>query len=99
MPALRTSWMDRWKRLTSMDRAEFVDRVRQQIMVRADVLRYRAGFQFGDQTTTTGTHSDGKFFFSPGAVPLLCGLLKKRLPVESEAILQRAQCLCEHRFD
>jgi hypothetical protein len=99
MPALRTHWMDRWKRLTSMDRAEFVDRVRQQIMVRADALRYRAGFRFGDLATPAGSHPVPKFFFSPASVPRLCSLLKQRFPAEAEAILQRAQQICEHRFD
>ena len=47
-----------------MDRAELVDRVRQQIMMRADMLRYRAGFPFGDQTTSQDIGRIPRFFFS-----------------------------------
>jgi hypothetical protein len=98
MAAIHTAWSDRWKRLTSMNRAEFADRVRQQVMVRTDALRSRAGFQFGE-SAADGIGAKPKFFFSPESVSSLTALLKKRFPDEVESTLRRAQRICEHRFD
>lgn len=83
----------------SMDRAELADRVRQQIMARADAVRARGGFQFGEKLNGAGTYPDGKFFFASATVPSLCMALRKRFPKEAEAILHGAQRICEHRFD
>ncbi len=81
-----------------MNRAEFADRARQQFMMRADALRYRAGFQFGENAAAGGA-AQPKFFFSPASVSSLCALLKERLPAEVEVTLRKAQRICEHRFD
>ena len=74
MPALKKSWTDKWNRLTSMDRREFGDRVRQHAMARMDALRYRAGIGFASGTVQT--NKTGRFFFTPNSVPSLCALLK-----------------------
>jgi hypothetical protein len=97
MPAVYTAWNDRWKRLASMTRAEFADRVRQQIMARADALRYRAGFPFGENSG--GSTGNPRFFFAPESVASLAAVVKERFPKETEVILRRAQRACEHRFD
>ena len=81
-----------------MSRAELADRLRQQVMVRADALRFRAGFAFGEGVMPRGYAAE-RFFFSPASVPAICQALKKRLPDEVEAILRRASRICEHRFD
>ena len=99
MPAIHTPWSERWKRLTSMNRSELADRVRQQTMMRVDALRCRAGFHFGEQVEGLRALEGPKFFFSSEAVPSLCSALKKRFPQESAAIVSRADHLCDHRFD
>ena len=81
-----------------MSRAEFADRVRQQVMVRSDALRYRAGFAFGE-TVMPSEPAVARFFFSPASVPGLSEVMKKRFPQEVEGILQRAQRICDHHFD
>src|SRR3984885_9494011 len=99
MSASRTTWADRWKRLKAMDRAEFADRVRQQAMVRADALRYRAGMSFAEPAGDHPSVLRRRFFFTPQSVSDLCSVLKKRLPGEADAILRQAGRICEHRFD
>jgi hypothetical protein len=81
-----------------MSRAEFADRLRQQMMVRADALRYRAGFAFGETVMPSG-QAKARFFFSPASVLELSKVLKKRLPQEADAILKSASRICDHRFD
>lgn len=98
MPAIRTAWMDRWQRLKAMDRAEFADRVRQQIMVRADAVRHRAGFPFGEKLAA-GAVENPNFFFSPESAHALANLLRQRLPEDAKAIVERARRICDHRFD
>jgi hypothetical protein len=99
MPGADTVRGDRWKRLISMDGAELLDRIRQQIMMRADVLRYRAGFGFGDQATSQDVGRAPKFFFRPDAITSVCSILRQRFPEETRAIVQRAGRICEHHFD
>ena len=98
MPALATSWTQRWKRLRSMGGAELADRIRQHFMARADALCYRAGFHF-DARGTVAAQTSAQFFFSADAVPALCKLVRERLPAEAEVILSRAERVCRHRFD
>ncbi len=81
-----------------MDRAEFLDRVRQQAMVRADALRYRAGMAFGEAAADFPSKPK-RFFFAPQSASSLCSFLKERLPGEADAILRQAGKICEHRFD
>src|SRR6266568_1854976 len=98
MPAIHIAWSDRWKRLTAMSRAELADRVRQQVMVRADALRHRAGLPFAGRIFESATDKP-RFFFSPDSVSSLSDLLRKRLPQDAQAIVERAQRVCEHCFD
>src|SRR5215472_8877126 len=99
MPAIHIPWGERWKRLTSMKRAELADRVRQQAMARIDALRYRAGFQFGERVKVSPGLPASRFFFSPHAVPRLCSRLQELFPQEAAAVVSRAENVCEHRFD
>jgi len=99
MPAIHIPWGERWKRLTSMKRAELADRVRQQAMARIDTLRYGAGFHFGERVELSGGLPAPRFFFSPHAVPGLCSRLKELFPQEAAAVVNRAESICEHRFD
>src|SRR5215469_3459623 len=99
MPAIHIPWGERWKRLTSMKRAELADRVRQQAMARIDTLRYGAGFHFGERVELSGGLPAPRFFFSPHAVLGLCSRLKELFPQEAAAVVSRAESICEHRFD
>ncbi len=81
-----------------MDRAEFLDRLRQQAMMRVDGLRYRAGMAFGEAAADF-PNKPKRFFFAPLSVSSLCSVMKNRLPGEADAILRQAGRICEHRFD
>ena len=81
-----------------MERAEIADRVRQQAMARFDWLRYKAGLDFAPQMAET-VSTQPHFFFSPGSVPALCGRLRELFPETADQIVQRAERICQHRFD
>ena len=94
-----SAWTNRLGRLASMDGRELVDRLRQSLTARADLLRYRMGY---DPTVDIGSdHAErqGRFFFRPTEVPALCTLLKKKFPSLADDIVSQAEKICCHRFD
>lgn len=93
-----SSWKRVYGRLRAMDRAELVDRIRQQTTARVDWLRYKAGRDFAPQLAETAT-TQAHFFFSPQSVPALCSRLRELFPEAAEQIVQRAERICQHRFD
>ena len=94
-----TAWIERGQRLLGMSGEEFRVRLRQQIVARADLWRYRWGRSFSANGRTLGNVPEPHFFFSVESVPLLCSLLRDHLPGEVEELLTRAGRICEHRFD
>ncbi len=91
-------WNRRVGRLTSMDRHELFDRLRQYITARVDVLRYRGGDALGDAQILPAAPA-GRFFFTPAEVPSLCALLKQVFPAQADNIILQAEKICRHRFD
>ncbi len=90
---------NRLGRLASMDRRELIDRLRQYLTARADLLRYRGHHDF-TAGLRAGTASDeGRFFFEPAELQGLCASLKQVFPREAEDIVRRAEKICRHHFD
>ena len=88
-----------YRRVLAMDRAEIADRVRQQSMARLDLARYKAGMGFAPRMLATVSGAQPRFFFSPDAVPELCSRLRQLFPETAKQIIERAERICEHRFD
>ncbi len=93
-----STWKRRLVRLTAMDRHELFHRLKQYITARADVLRYRSGYNAGDPQVGSAGPA-GRFYFTPAEVPSLCAALKRHFPSQSEDIVLRAEKICRHRFD
>ncbi len=92
-------WKKLYRRVLAMERAEIADRVRQQAIARLDLLRFKAGADFAPQMQPVGPEMRPGFFFSPEAVPALCAKLREHFPEQAEQIVERAERICEHRFD
>jgi len=92
-------WTRIYRRVLAMDRAEIADRVRQQTTARLDVLRFKAGADFAPRMQSVGSGTQPRFFFSPEQVPGLCTKLRQLFPGQAEQIVERAERICEHRFD
>jgi hypothetical protein len=84
-------------RLVSMGRHELLDRLRQYVTARTDLLRHADGFNFASETT--GAFREGQFFFAPADAPSLCLTLKQVFPAEAEDIVREAENICRHHFD
>jgi hypothetical protein len=82
-----------------MDSREVFDRLRQSLMARADLLRYRMGHDFAGDKAAENVEPQGRFFFEPAEVPSLCALLKRQLPSQANDIVIQADKICRHQFD
>jgi hypothetical protein len=89
---------DRFGRLTSMDRHELIDRLRQSLTGRADVLRYRGGTAL-ENSQTAQPAAGGHFFFAPAEVPSVCALVRHVFPAQADNVVLQAEKICRHRFD
>ncbi len=97
-----------WKRLygraCGMRPKELADRLRQQATARLDYVRYKAGLSFRPSVqaeVVRGASSvpDPKFFFHAAEVPRLAFMMRELFPEETDALIDRAQRICQHRFD
>ena len=88
-----------YQRVLAMDRAEVADRIRQQATARLDLVRYKTRADFAPQMLATVPGAQPRFFFSPEAVPQLCARLRDLFPETVKQIIERAERVCEHRFD
>lgn len=93
-----STWNRRLGRLASMDRRELLDRLRQYVTARANLLRYR-GASALEEATIAEPEPTGHFFFTPADVASLCAQLKQSLPSRAENIVLQAEKICRHRFD
>ena len=94
-----SQWNHRVNRLLSMDRLELLDRLRQRLTARADVLRYRGGPGFASRPHLGPAGPAGRFFFAPTDVPALCAELKQGFPSQANEIILQAEKICNHHFD
>jgi len=79
---------------------EIVGRSRQVVDKTLDQGRYFLGLRFTDDDFSVTHHgSNGCFFFKPTEVPAIVAELQRRMPVEVNAILERADRVCNHCFD
>ncbi len=99
MRADNAGWKRVYRRMRAMDRGEIVDRIRQQAVARADVLRYKAGADFAPRMQAAVSEARPRFFFSPDAVPGLCAQLRQLFPETAKHIVERAERICTHGFD
>jgi hypothetical protein len=88
-----------YRRVLAMDRAELADRSRQQVVARLDLARYKAGMDFAPRMLATVSGAQPRFFFLPSAVPELCARVRQLFPETANQIIERAERICEHRFD
>lgn len=77
---------------------ELLDRLRQYLSARADLLRYRGGHNFLD-AAHRGLAAEGRFFFTPAEIPALITQLKHMFPEQADKIALCAERICRHRFD
>ncbi len=93
----RAPWRRRLARLKSKSAEELFDRARQHITARVDAWRFRRGHDFG--LIAENPAADGRFFFAPAEVEMLCSTLRDRFPLQARDIMVSAERICEHRFD
>lgn len=96
--------LERWKaraaRALAMSPREMADRLRQQATARLDFVRYKSGLAFEPQfVRNVSAGSTPQFFFSANEIPRLCTILREFFPVQTREMLERAERICEHRFD
>src|ERR1700721_3089267 len=91
-------WNHRVDRLLSMDRHELLDRLRQRLTARADVLRYRGASGFASSPHLGPGGPAGRFFFAPTDVPALCAELKQGLTLQENEIFLQAENLDNQHF-
>jgi hypothetical protein len=97
--AKTSKWTNRLVRLSSMGGREVFDRMRQSLTARADLLRYRTGYDFAGDTEFENGAPQGRFFFHPAEVPSLCGLLNRQFPSQANDIVFQAEKISRHQFD
>ena len=94
-----SDWRRLYRRAITMDRAEIMDRVRQRANARIDFVRYKVGADFSIPLDLSAADTTPQFFFSPESVPNLCARLRRQFPQAAELIVERAERICQHRFD
>ena len=96
----KSHWSNYVARISAMSAEEIALRCRQAVGKRLDAARSSLGFGFVDGEYPCADHgSNARFFFAAADVPGILSALGRRLPREAAAILQRADRICEHRFD
>jgi Heparinase II/III-like protein/Heparinase II/III N-terminus len=82
-----------------MERAELLDRSRQEVSKRGDAVLSRLGFDFAQGLVRDINAAPARFFFAPESVNSLLELLRQRLPQQADQIVRRADKICRHQFD
>jgi len=93
------SWLHRASRLARVDRREFLDRGRQELAKRTDVLLSRIGVDFAEGLVGSSKVKPGQFLFTSESLPGLLELIRQRLPQQPEYIIREADKICRHQFD
>jgi len=92
-------WRDKLMRLARMSWHEIATRSLQGIAKRWDLVLYRLGFHFDHTKLRIVPQPSPRFFFATGDLPLLVALIRERLPLEANQIIEEANRIREHRFD
>lgn len=83
-----------------MSGRELADRLRQHATARLDFVRHKSGMGFElDLLDRESARAEPHFFFSSGSVANICSRLLQLLPSETDDIIERAERICDHRFD
>jgi hypothetical protein len=82
-----------------MDRAEFAERIRQELNKRGDAILFGLGIDPSLREVRRAEGGSRKFFFRSEDIPRWMDLLRKRMPQQAETIAKRAERICRHRFD
>ena len=86
-------------RLAQMNPHELLDRSRQELSKRADVVLSRLGLDFPQSTVHTANIRSPQFFFTSASVESVLKLLRQRLPQQAKQIVRQADKICCHQFD
>ncbi|HEY4978427.1 MAG TPA: alginate lyase family protein [Candidatus Acidoferrum sp.] len=87
------------KRVLTMDRRELFDRIRQQFRQRTDAVLFAVGMDPSRSEYVWQEPGSRRFFFRTEEIPKRIELLRQRMPGQVEKIIQRAERICQHRFD
>jgi heparinase II/III-like protein len=95
-----TAPMEKLRRLRYMGWDEWRVRTRQEVAKRWDFVVSQIGIRFPeDGGYVPRSHASGRFFFGRDEVPPILDCLRQRLPEVVEEIVERAEKICQHRFD
>lgn len=90
-------WQQIGQRARQMERAELLDRLRQEWAKRQDSLLGWMGHDFVAKQRIM--RPPGNFFFTSDSIESIVALMRERLPGQAEYIVQQAEQICAHRFD
>ena len=92
-------WIGRCKRLTEMGWNEICARTRQALAKHCDLAMYRMGFSLCKSDLPNCLERKGRFFFPKEELRGILSALWEMLPDAAEQIVERAEQICQHRFD
>lgn len=87
------------RRIASMGHAELANRMRQELQKRTDAILFGLGIDLTRGELRRKGAESRRFFFCGEDVPQRVNLLRERMPLEAQAIVKRAEKICQHRFD
>ena len=93
------NWRKIRDRLAAMEAGELGDRIRQEFGKRQDAFLSSFGYTFPTKSLDLVSGDRPNFFFSADSVPATLGLVRDRLPSQVNEIVNRADRICQHRFD
>ncbi|HLY60746.1 MAG TPA: alginate lyase family protein [Terriglobia bacterium] len=97
--AVNDSRSGKLKRLSEMSWHEIFTRSRQGINKRRDLVQYGLGLGFTPASLGNAGHDSTRFFFRSEDLPQRVSLLRDKLPLEANRILEEARQILQHRFD
>lgn len=96
---MKNRWSGGTARIAAMDWAELSDRIRQELQKRSDAILFGLGMDPLRGEFHQPESESHRFFFRSEDIPRWMDLLRERMPQQAEAIIQRAEKICQHRFD
>src|SRR2546427_1518203 len=92
-------WVERCKRLTEMGWDEIRVRAHQAFAKRYDLAMYRMGIPITKCASRCRHGHSGRFFFGKNELPAILTWLREQLPEAVDGIVERAEQICQHRFE